>query len=451
VTKLLTLAYHFPPIGGGGVQRNAKFVRYLPAYGFENVVVTGPGSAKGRWTPEDATLLSDVAGSATVARVQGPEPGLDSGFRSALAWRLMRPSAFTTWWIEGAVTTGLEVGADVDLIYASLVPYETAVAGSRLARELGKPWVADLQDPWALDEMWLYPSGAHRRLDLRKMRRLLGTAEAIVMNTPEAATRLVRAFPEFASKLVVSIPNGFDAADFAAPPGSRTDGRFRIVHTGYLHTETGMRLRSMKRLRRVLGGMAYDIDILPRSHVYLLQALESLAGRDAELASRVDVVLAGVASTLDRQIADASSVSVELPGYLSHGSTVELMRTADLLFLPMHDLPRNVRAGLVPGKTYEYLASGRPILGAVGAGDARDLLLAAGNATVCWPTDVEAISRGIESNLRRWDDGSPIARPRPDVVARYERRYLTEQLGEVFDQVLGQNPLERLQAAAAAG
>ncbi len=34
------------------------------------------------------------------------------------------------------------------------------------------------------------------------------------------------------------------------------------------------------------------------------------------------------------------------------------MRSADLLFLPMQNLPPGVRATIVPGKTYEYLASG---------------------------------------------------------------------------------------------
>ncbi len=74
----------------------------------------------------------------------------------------------------------------VKLLYASVVPYDLAEPAARLARELGVPWVADLQDPWALDETWLYPSAAHRALDRRRMRRLLGTADAIVMNTPEA-------------------------------------------------------------------------------------------------------------------------------------------------------------------------------------------------------------------------------------------------------------------------
>ena len=61
------------------------------------------------------------------------------------------------------------------------------------------------------------------------------------------------------------------------------------------------------------------------------------------------------------------------------------MRSADLLFLPMHDLPPGRRAGLVPYKTYEYLAAERPILAAVPDGDARDILSRVSHATLCRP------------------------------------------------------------------
>jgi glycosyltransferase involved in cell wall biosynthesis len=274
------------------------------------------------------------------------------------------------------------------------------------------------------------------------MRKLLGTADAIVMNTPEASARLLRAFPELRAKPVFSIPNGFDGADFERVPTDRDDGRFRILHTGYLHTATGLRLRRTRRLRRILGG-SQDVDILPRSHVYLLRALEQLMRDDPVRASRVDVMLAGVTTEVDRQFADASPVSVTMPGYLPHEATVRLMCSADLLFLPMHDLPAGTRAGLVPGKTYEYLASGRPILAAVGEGDARDLLLEAGNAAICGPKDDTAMAQEIARYLRNWESGLPERRPRQEVLARYERRFLTKRLAQVFDQVLARSPRTR--------
>jgi glycosyltransferase involved in cell wall biosynthesis len=432
--RILCVAYHYPPVGGGGVQRNAKFVRYLRQFGYESIVVTGSGGAKDRWAPIDATLDAEVPPGIEVVRVPGPEPLIKSGWPRRFERILERRSAFARWWINGVIDAATRVdNADVVAIYGSLVPYETATAVAEVARRMGKPWVADLQDPWALDEMWIYPSAFHRRLDLRRMRQLLDSATAIVMNTPEAVNRVRQAFPGLAGKLVVSIPNGYDGADFASSPGSeRVDGRFRIVHTGYLHTEEGLRLRRMRPLRRIIGGTAAPVDVLTRSHVFLLDALRLLVRNDPTLAEVLDVQLAGVLTETDRKVA-SDCPFVHFPGYLSHPETVALMQSADLLFLPMQELPPGVRAGLVPGKTYEYLASGRPILAAVPDGDARDILQSAGNALLSEPSDVVAISAAIHDRIVAWRAGSDARPPDPKVVEQFERTTLTQQLAAVLD------------------
>ena len=36
--RVLFLAYHFPPIGGAGVQRSIRFIRLLRDFGYEPVV-----------------------------------------------------------------------------------------------------------------------------------------------------------------------------------------------------------------------------------------------------------------------------------------------------------------------------------------------------------------------------------------------------------------------------
>ena len=102
-------------------------------------------------------------------------------------------------------------------MYTWMQPYQTAAAGARLARELGKPWVADLGDPWAFDEMIAYPTRVHRRLELRRMRSLLGQADAVVMSTPEAVRRVLTAFPEFRRKSVQAIANGYEPATSPSP------------------------------------------------------------------------------------------------------------------------------------------------------------------------------------------------------------------------------------------
>jgi glycosyltransferase involved in cell wall biosynthesis len=348
----------------------------------------------------------------------------------------MMREPFDKWWVENVVRQRVDGVGDVDIVFGSLVPYVTGEATARLAHALGKPWIVDLQDPWALDEMWLYPTELHRRIDLRRMRKVLALADAIVMNTPEAVERVRRAFPELQRKVVVSIPNGFDGEDFASAEPMRNDDKFRIVHTGYLHTSQGLRLRQTRPIRRILGGSAAPVDILTRSHVYLIDAINSLLTDDPSLATTLEVIFAGVASEADRAVSARSPV-VKMLGYVPHRETVPLLRSADLLFLPMHDLPEGWRAGLVPGKTYEYLAAGPPILAAIPDGDARDLLTEAGNAYLCRPADVAAMKRIIRAEIARFRRGEAPPAPRPDVIARYERRRLTEDLATVFTTVLG--------------
>jgi glycosyltransferase involved in cell wall biosynthesis len=440
MSRVLFMAYYFPPIGGAGVQRSVKFVRYLPEFGCRPVVLTGPGRVSGRWSPRDESLFGDLDDTAEIHRVPGPEPVTSAGWR----WRVVRMlgyrSAFERWWIEGATSVGRELAAETDIVFGELVPYTTAQPAARLARELGKPWIADLQDPWALDEMYVYPTAWHRWRDRRQMGSLLSTASAIVMNTPEAVVRLLEAFPKLEGKIVASIPNGFDRTDFEGAPPTREDRAFRIVHSGYFHTE---RADEAAGIRRLLGGLPVKgVDFLARSHVYLLQALNRLVDAEPQLASTIELHLVGVSSAADRAVS-AGSPFVREHGYKSHAETLDLVRSADLLFLPMQGLPPGVRAGLVPGKTYEYLGSGRPILAAVPEGDARDLLTEAGNALICGPTDVDRMTALIAGAIDRWRRRINWPAPNSDVVARYERRRQAEQLADVIHRVArGEGPTD---------
>jgi glycosyltransferase involved in cell wall biosynthesis len=436
VTRLLLHSYHFPPIGGSGAQRPLKMVRALTRLGYESVVVTGGGATTDPWAPEDATLAAEIPPEIEVRRLASTdEPAPTAPWRAA-AWRWLGiKEPWSKWWVDGSFRLGLQAGAGIDLIYVWMQPYASASAGALLARELKRPWVADLGDPWALDEMMAYPSALHRQLDRGRMRRVLGTAAAIVMSTPEAVARLRKEFPELATRPVVAIPNGYDAADFASEPPPLNNQKFRIVHTGYLHTALGRQHQRYRHLRRALRGSVPGLDILTRSHVHLVEAIDRLIDRDPELANVLELHLAGVMSQVDRDVAVRSPVTT-LHGYLTHAGAISLMRTADTLFLPMQNLPEGVRATIVPGKMYEYLASGRPILAALPDGDARDILEQAGNATLARPDDVDGIANGILTQLERFRAGVPPTPPDRTVVERFEYSKLAAELASVFEAVL---------------
>ena len=412
--RVAYVAYHFPPFGGGGTQRSLKTVVHLPEFGLDPVVVTGPGRASGRWTPRDESLSAELPGGLRVLRVPGPEP---EGGRQ---WR--------HWWQNG-VKGELRSLENADVVHVSMSPFSTAEAAAHVSVETGVPWVAELRDPWALDEMLAYTTKLHRSLEARRMRRVLSSASSIIMNTPEAAARAKAAFPELVERIMV-IPNGYDSADFAHPLRAREDGKFRIAHTGYLHTEE-LRRTLRSEVRKLLGGEILDVDFATRSHLYLVEALRRLVQAEPRLRDVIALDLAGVVSP-DDPLAAADLEFVRFLGYLPHAESVALIRSADLLFLPMHKIRSGARAGIVPGKTFEYLATGKPILAAVPEGDARDFVQAAGTGLVCDPDDVAAMARIIRAEVARWEAGGEPPPLNVEYVRRFERKVLTRAVAETL-------------------
>ncbi|HZO62849.1 MAG TPA: glycosyltransferase [Gaiellaceae bacterium] len=421
--RTLVLAYYFPPLGGAGVQRTVKLLKYLPAHGYAATVVTAPEHTGVDWAPPDPAQSDELPVDTEVIRTRPPAGGAVAPADRSRADKLLdRPGAFARWWVEAAAEAGIPPARSSDVLYATMSPFESAEAARRIAAATGIPWVADLRDPWALDEWTVYPSALHRIRDERRMARLLSTATTVVMNTEEARREVARRFPALASRLEV-VTNGFDADDLALPPEPRTDDRVRIVYAGYSHVEEGLRHRRARRLRELRGAAAPGLDILARSHVFLLEAVRRLAAEAQDVGGRLELHLAGASPT------GATDPFVVERGYLPHRDAVALMRSADVLFLPMHDVAAGSRVRTVPGKTYEYLASGRPILAALPDGDARDLLAGLPGVRLCAPTDVE----GIAAALRELAAGAPAPTRVPEIAARFERRVLAGRLAEILD------------------
>ena len=435
MTKVLLIAYFFPPTGGGGVQRALKFVQYLPEDGFAPTVLTGPASPDDHWAPQDRSLVGEIPGDVPVHRVTSTMPPTPGAWRRRLERWAPVSSSFSRWWVPAAVEAGERVAPGHDLILATMSPFSSGEVGRRLSERTGIPWVADLRDPWALDEMQVYPTAVHRWYERRRMERLLSTAALVVMNTPEAAAALQRELPGLRDAHVVTITNGYDSADFDEPLPPRSDTTFRIVHSGHLHADAGVRWT-----QRLLGGARSDVDIVTRSHSLLLEALERWSAARPEIADQVELVLAGRITDEDRRLVTEARVAsmVRLLGYVSHAESVRLVRDADLLFLPMQNLPAGERSRIVPGKTYEYMAAGRPILAAVPEGDARDFVAGCGTALLCRPDDVEGMARLLDQAYEAWKGETAAPRSDTAFVARFERRHLTRILAVALRGVLSE-------------
>ena len=141
--KALVLAYFFPPIGGGGVQRAVKFTRYLPDFDYEPVIVSGHGGYSTAKLGSDETLAHELSHDLVVHRIPTPEPPPPTLTRARLERWLRIESAWKRWWVSGAVAAGA-TAENVDVIFATMSPFES----------ITKPVLCALPEP-----CWGTPNG----------------------------------------------------------------------------------------------------------------------------------------------------------------------------------------------------------------------------------------------------------------------------------------------------
>lgn len=440
VKKVLFIAYHFPPAGGGGVQRSLKFVKYLPECGFDPIVLTAKPNNEHRWTPTDQALAAEVPASVKVHQVELPEEvHVPSKLERAVREMLGMRSRFGLTWMNLVIEEGTKIAQKEkpDLIFVTLSPFEGADAAAEISRRTGIPWVADLRDPWALDEFQLHRTGFHRSLEKMQMENSLRSASLIVMNTPESARRLGKTFPRLRANTIVSLTNGYDASDFTGEVEPIPGGKFSIVHSGYFHAESGLVEQKRRTQYKLLGRTVPGVERLPRSHYYLLQALEQWIKDSPEIVNDVRMHCVGVLSKSDQALIDASPAKplFECSGYLNHTECLRYVRAADLLFLPLHKMPPGMKAGIVPGKAYEYMASGRPILATLPASDAREFVTQAGTGVLCEPGDVAGMLAALKDQYAKWKSGASRPDWNGDFVRQFERKNLTVKLASFLRDI----------------
>lgn len=270
------------------------------------------------------------------------------------------------------------------------------------------------------------------------MQRLFASCSRVLWNCREACSAAQEAFAEHCEARFTTLANGYDEADFSQVQ-QRPSSRYRLTHVGFLHAAKGLKVRRRPGWLRALGGELRPVDFLARSHFYLLQALARVAARHPEWRQRWELRLMGPASREDLDLIEKSGLGdhVHVSGYVDHEKAVQEMVDADRLFLPHHGLPRGFRARTVPGKTYEYLRSRRPILAALPEGDARDLMARSGDHVVLSAEDVTSMAEALEQDMRRFfEQGrAPDLDPLPGLEA-FERRALTMRLADEYSALL---------------
>ena len=421
--RLLIISYYWPPTGGSGVQRWVKFSKYLPEHGWQPVIYTPENPERLAY---DESLLADIPECAEVIRRRIVEPyglyrklfGRSGGevnplnssgksLKSKLS-RVLRGNLFIpdprVSWVRGSVRFLKKYLREhpVDAVVTTGPPQSMHLIGRGLKRSLGLPWIADFRDPWT--RMFYYKHLCLSKFADRKHHRLeqgvLDEADLVLAVSPTVRDD----FQAQTRTPVHLITNGYDEDDFPVrEPGSRKDGKFRIVHTG-LFAADGNPLK-------------------------LWDALARRCCEDEDFAQRLEIRLAGKTDAPVLEAIRERGLGAQLVdlGYLPHSRVVQEQQDADLLILPLRHEPEYAK--VLPGKIFEYIASGRPVLGIGQEDGAAAAILRDSGAGRMYDWDRE------DKFLEFMDMDHEAA----EGAARYSRKALTRQLVEELESLVRNN------------
>jgi hypothetical protein len=125
---------------------------------------------------------------------------------------------------------------------------------------------------------------------------------------------------------------------------------------------------------------------------------------------------------------------VEFPGPLPYRETRALQAGADLLLLWKPDGP-GYRT-MVPGKTYEYLDAGRPILALLTKDDDVAGMVADADAVRVEPGYVPGVAQAIMRRYAAWLREGTVAAPRPAWLAGHTREALATRLAALLNTLV---------------
>jgi glycosyltransferase involved in cell wall biosynthesis len=410
--NLLVLAYYFPPCGGAGVQRTLKYVKYLPQFGWQPQVVTAQPRA---FAVSDSTLIQDLPTGLSVytTPIRMLPKALPWRVRSWLArWVLV--SDQQAGWAPFAQrqAEALIQRRQVQAIYTTSAPYTAHLVGLRLKQRFGLPWVADFRDPW-VGNMTLNPPTAWHRMRIQRWeRQVVAMADRVTVVSEPMAQAFRAAYPESNPQHFLTLPNGYDPEDFAqVEPLRRHPDRLGIVYTGSFYGDRQT----------------------PR---YFLQGLRQACEAVPDLRQAIRVTLVGNVGQTTMPMVESLGLMdmVHATGYCSHRESIAYLLGADALLLIIGPGPGS--EVVFTGKIFEYLAASKPILALVPAGAAADLVRSSRAGVVVDPADPAAIAQQLVAMFHQWQRGDLICTGDPAVIARFDRRRLTEALAQALDAMI---------------
>ena len=435
--RVLIITYYWPPSGGSGVQRWLKMSKYLPEYGWQPVIYT---TENAEYPIIDHSLEKDVAPNIEVIRRPINEPysaykkflgikkeeTVKMGFIQEKEKNKSWKSDLTLWvrgnffipdarcgWVKPSVRFLKEYLNEhpVDAIISTGPPHSMHLIALKLKEALGLPWIADFRDPWTEIDYYndlhltAWADRKHHRLE----QEVLTKADKVVTVAPDGARRLGR----LGNRNVRTIYNGFDRDDDAQTPVNLSE-QFTITYLGVLS-----KIQNPSNLWQALA-----------------ELIKEDSGFDKSLKiNMIGQIDSAVVSSINE---NGLTQHVAYSPYMPHDQVSAVHRSSTLLLLLLMPDSEPRAKGLLTGKLFEYMASGRPIL-CIGPedGDAARILRETGAGQTISFEDKEKMKEALKNLYQRYLENTLEGNTNPK-VENYSRQVMTQQYAALLNQAINE-------------
>lgn len=432
--KILIITYYWPPAGGPGVQRWLKFAKYLPEFGWKPIIYTPENPS---YPLLDETLMKDVPENIEIVRIKIWEPyqlaeklnksnkkfkagqfdvGKNQSWKSKLSiWvrgNFFIPDA-RVFWVNPSVKF-LEKYLkenNIGTVVTSGPPHSLHLIGLGLKNKMPElKWIADFRDPWTEISYYKHlkltksSDKKHRQLEsavFRNANITLATSYTDAENFRKAGAN------------AVCITNGFDESD----SGKKAEGQNS--------EKANLQIRQAFTLSYI--GVLEQL----RNPENLWKALDELIKENSEFAADFKLKFVGRIDDKILQSIENSSLKNHILnlGYLSHGKAVEEMQHSDMLLIT--NFPNESSRGIIPGKIFEYLASGKQILSfGPDKADVAKILEETQAGKHFGYQDTEMVKKFILEKFNLWKNGDLLENTQH--IDQFSRKNLTRQLTEIL-------------------
>jgi glycosyltransferase involved in cell wall biosynthesis len=430
--KVLIITYYWPPSGGAGVQRWLKFSKYLREYGWEPVIYTPEN-------PEapaiDHSLEKDIPEGITVIRLpifepysaykrfvgmkpgekvnagflqEKEKPGRAEGFAVWLRGNFFIPDA-RRFWINPSVKYLKKYLKEnpVDAIISTGPPHSMHLIALQLNKTFNIPWLADFRDPWTGIDFYhqLKLTSVADKLHHKLEKKVLSSATEVTVISRD----MMNEFNGIVERNYKLVTNGYDAEDISPLPQNQLDEDFTISHIGSINPA-----RNPVKLWKVLAEMVKQKPLFAK-------ALK------IKLVGKVDI---GVLKSIEESGLAPHLTRIE---YMPHRDVMCEIQKSQVLLLLINNTPN--AKGILTGKIFEYLGSGRPIL-SIGPedGDASEILRNADAGQTADYHNEEAMKRILDDYFIRFSEQR--LESNTGNRSKYSRKEITKKIAGILNEML---------------